>query len=186
MLLQADSPRPWYDGPAGLVAAVALFLTSCAVLWAYGARFGKWCWKSAKAIHRMSERADAFAQLQEIFEADEVLSPEMKFTMDAEGGCEYISPSFLAHFNWTTRELINNNWEGIIGEESYASVLQKWDRAYKTGKDYQNDQIIIHRDNTRSLCRVRAVPIKDTSGKVKKFRGRIDILTVLPRPRAGN
>ncbi len=135
-----------------------------------------WTYSFIGHLRTLSKRAEMLDEYVSIMQIDSGLSPEMRFTMDGEGRCIDISPSFLSYFGWTEKDLISRNWEGVINENSIEQVVAKWERAYEQGKVYDNKQYINHRDGTKSLCEVRAEPIKDKNGNILKFRGRVDVI----------
>ena len=113
-------------------------------------------------------------RLLEQIEAEQAIIekiPQMVWTKDAEGRNDYCNARFLDYMNFTREEFVNNSW--IVAHPDDVERGQTvWRASVAAGRAYETELRLAPKGVAAyRWFLVRAVPLRDASGRVVKWYG---------------
>lgn len=96
---------------------------------------------------------------------------EFHWSTLADGTTDWLCPSFQAYFNLSVRDAGEWGWLVIIHPEDAANMHAQWEKAVRTGDPYKAKARFRCYDDRYRWTVNRAVPVRDSSGKIVKWNG---------------
>lgn len=156
-LKSADGTYNWFLGKA-----LPLFNTDGDIL--------KW-FGSNTNIEFQKEAEQTLIKSREQFKELAELVPEKVSYADASGQVEYYNKSWLHFTGKGLEELKKNGWLKVIHPDERRNVLDKWKASVLKGSKFEVEMRCLNRKGEYKWHLSRAVPVKDETGKVRKWIG---------------
>jgi two-component system CheB/CheR fusion protein len=133
---------------------------------------------SASDIHvivrEATLRKQAVAALREgelrIRQLAEVL-PQLVWTGSPDGGCDYVSPQWVAFTGVPEQRQLGAGWLEQVHEEERAAVAAAWAAALRSGEPFRSALRIRHRDGGYQWFDTHVCPLRDAAGRIVKWFG---------------
>lgn len=97
--------------------------------------------------------------------------PQMNFTCDEQGNCDYLSPQWLEFTGQSERAQLGPGWLSRIHPEERGTVLHRWHLMTQTRKFFEAEFRIRRFDGIYRWFRTRAAPQTDERGRVIRWFG---------------
>ncbi len=110
------------------------------------------------------EDADRFKTLAEVM-------PQKMNTTDAAGNVDYYNQQWLDYTQMNFEQLKDWDWDKIVHPDDLASTVKKWQYSIDTGKEFNIEQRILRHDGVYHWHLTRAIPHKDSNGKIIAWIG---------------
>jgi PAS domain S-box-containing protein len=163
----ADAARRWREGDLSARAAVGtgdlapLTADFNAMAAALEARDDQ---------RRRAEEALAESERRYHFMADSV--PQIVWTADPNGALDFIGARLAEYIGVADiGTYLGWGWVDVLHPEDVPGTLAAWDGARRTGSDLDFEYRLRRHDGTYSWHLVRAIPMRDASGRVVKWFG---------------
>jgi PAS domain S-box-containing protein len=118
-----------------------------------------------EAIEALQEQDEKIHALFDIF-------PQMIWTANPNGALDYVNAPFNAYTGWQPGKAPEKEWLSIIHEDDHALSLERWSHSLETGKPYEVEHRIRRASDGAYIWHVvRAVPVRDQQGAIKKWIG---------------
>ncbi|PAW78151.1 MAG: hypothetical protein B9S32_08120 [Verrucomicrobia bacterium Tous-C9LFEB] len=126
-------------------------------------------------LHRLRRQAEILAlksqQAEERFRQLAEALPQMVWTTDAEGVCEYMSPQWLEYTGATMESQLGLGWIEVIHPDDRARTLEEKDRALADKNGFRVEYRIRRHDGHYRWFDTRAMPLRDETGRIIKWIG---------------
>ncbi|MEO6252034.1 MAG: PAS domain S-box protein, partial [Ferruginibacter sp.] len=99
------------------------------------------------------------------------LMPQKVWTSDAEGNKDYFNKTLLDYTGLTTDELKGTGWQKAIHPDDWEKDKNQWEESISTGKNYEAENRLLHKDGKYLWHLTLAVPLKDDAGNIKMWVG---------------
>ena len=100
------------------------------------------------------------------------LNPQAIWMGSADGSITYANQRLLDYIGQTLDTMREGGWLNAVAEEDNERVREGWERAIRTGGEFDVEARIIRaRDNASRWWRIRALPIRDEAGAVLHWLG---------------
>ncbi|WP_339759795.1 PAS domain-containing protein [uncultured Hoeflea sp.] len=93
------------------------------------------------------------------------------WTATADGKIEWLNDRVLAYSGETAEKLKGDGWAGIVHPEDFPGAAAAWSEALDSGEVYQVEFRIRRHDGNYRWHVVRAMPVKDETGEVRRWVG---------------
>jgi diguanylate cyclase (GGDEF)-like protein/PAS domain S-box-containing protein len=111
-------------------------------------------------------------QLQQDFHQFAEAMPQIVWTARADGTVDYASGAFRDYIENLIPELLGQRWMNTIHPDDVDRCIAAWSKSIQTGSVYSIDLRLGRRDpGSYRWHLVRAVPIRDESGRIDKWYG---------------
>ncbi len=118
-----------------------------------------------KRVHQaLMESEERFRQL-----ADSM--PQLVWTSDAAGAIDYINRRQEEFTGYSRDERGSWQWMQPLHPEDVSFTLEAWNRSMKTGEYYEAEHRIKRKSGEFRWHLSRAIPVKDSSGRIIKWYG---------------
>ncbi len=97
--------------------------------------------------------------------------PQLVWTCDADGNCDYASPQCLAYTGAGADSHYGRGWRDFVHPDDRETMYAAWESAHSTGEEYRGEFRMRRYDGTHRWFDGRAVPMRDDSGRVVKWLG---------------
>ena len=97
--------------------------------------------------------------------------PQMMWTADADGSCDYFNERFLEYAGKTLGELRGFAWQSLVHPEQQAAVRERGARSLASGEAHEAEVQLRSREGTYRWFLSRGLPLRDGEGKVVKWLG---------------
>ncbi|NJW51547.1 CheR family methyltransferase [Salinimicrobium oceani] len=154
-LKSANGTYNWF-----LIKALPLFSTDGEII--------KW-FGSSTNIELQKEAEQALFKSREHFKELAELIPEKVSYADPVGNVEYYNRSWLQYTGLNLQELKDSGWIKIIHPDERRKVVESWKACLASGSDFEVEMRCLNRKGEYKWHLSRAVPVKDDTGKVKKW-----------------
>lgn len=125
-------------------------------------------------LEELSDREERFRQIAENVR-------EVFFMISAKTDeILYISPAYEEVWGRSCQSLYEDpqSWLSAIHVEDSFKALATIETQFRTGDDFEEEYRIVRPDNTIRWVRVRAFPVRDVMGKVSRFVGIAEDITI--------
>jgi diguanylate cyclase (GGDEF)-like protein/PAS domain S-box-containing protein len=123
---------------------------------------------------RLAERQQAETALRESnARAYEMLDsiPQIIFENDAEGLCTYLSPQWYDFAGRARGDDLGIRWLDRVDPADVPRVTAIWQACVDEGRAYETEFRLLHRNGSYRWCLARAVPYRDSGGRILKWLG---------------
>lgn len=93
------------------------------------------------------------------------------WTAKPDGKLDWLNDRVLDYSGKPAEQLKDDGWAGIIHPEDLPAVAAAWSESVKTGEVYQSEFRIRRHDGDYRWHVVRAMPVKDEKGQVRRWVG---------------
>jgi PAS domain S-box-containing protein len=97
--------------------------------------------------------------------------PHLVWTCAADGACEYLSPQWVAYTGRTEAEQLGEGWLSSVHPDDVPDLRKKWTVAIAAGGTFAAEFRIRRADGQYRAFQTRAVPVRDTAGRIVKWYG---------------
>jgi two-component system cell cycle sensor histidine kinase/response regulator CckA len=97
--------------------------------------------------------------------------PQLVWTCDLQGICDYLSPQWAAFTGVPVEKHIGRGWIEALHPDDRQSVLDGWQAAFESESGYQTEFRLRRHDGTYRWFDTRATPLRAPDGKVRKWLG---------------
>lgn len=98
--------------------------------------------------------------------------PQIFWTTDAEGIADYYNKNWYEYTRLAHKESITSEWKKVFHPDDVQKTYDLWMECVRTGRPYENEYRYLRAsDKTYRWHLGRAVPLKDTDGKIVKWFG---------------
>jgi PAS domain S-box-containing protein len=97
--------------------------------------------------------------------------PELVWTCDGPGPCDYLSPQWLAYTGIPEHEQLGSAWLNQIHPDDRAHTITSWNRAAVEGGIFDVEFRIRRHDGVYRWFKTRATPLSNDRGRVVKWFG---------------
>jgi PAS domain S-box-containing protein len=122
----------------------------------------------------VTEHVRVRKEAQAASEANRVLAaaiPQQVWTATADGALDFVNDRVLHYFNASREEVLGAGWQSVIHPEDLPRCLELWAGALKTGEEYEVEFRLRRFDGTFRWHLGRALPLRDTEGRILKWFG---------------
>lgn len=112
----------------------------------------------------LRESENRFRQLAESL-------PQLVWTCQADGACDYLSPQWIAYTGVPEAAHLGYGWLEQLHPDDRRPVIDRWREANAAGHDFDTEFRIRRGDGIYRWFRTRAVPLRDGEGAVIKWFG---------------
>ena len=98
-------------------------------------------------------------------------APDIIFSRQPNGGRDYISGRFYEYTGAPTGSAVGLGWMEYLHPDDKDASFQHWMRCVESGETYESEYRIRSADAQYRWFRARAVPLRDSDGKVVKWYG---------------
>ncbi len=95
----------------------------------------------------------------------------MVFTATPDGKNQYVSDAVSKLTGETASTALGHGWTGFVHPEDLAGVMKLWDASVLSGEPYEAEYRVRQADGSYRWAFVRAVPVRDETGKVVQWVG---------------
>lgn len=111
------------------------------------------------------------AQRNQELDAIVQTAPDIIFSRQPDGGREYISSRFYEYTGAESGSAIGYGWMEYVHAEDKEPSLAQWMRCVETGETYESEYRLRGADGGYRWFRARAVPLRDSEGRIVKWYG---------------
>jgi PAS domain S-box-containing protein len=97
--------------------------------------------------------------------------PQLVWTCEAEGNCDFLSRRWVEYTGVPAEQQLGLGWIEQVHPEDRQRLTQCWQTAVATASDFEVEFRIRRYDDTYRWFDTRAIPLKDTQGRVLKWIG---------------
>jgi PAS domain S-box-containing protein len=102
--------------------------------------------------------------------------PEVLFTADADGACDYVSRRFSDYTGLAPADCLGRGWAAAIHADDRDRTVSTWERSLRTGQPFEVEYRLRRADGEHRWFRSRAIPIPaDESTATRWFGVAMDI-----------
>jgi PAS domain S-box-containing protein len=117
--------------------------------------------RAQEALHESESR---FRQLAESL-------PQLVWTCNADGRCDYVSPQFVDYTGIPAAEQLGFDWLNQIYPGDREPLMTAWNRTLSAGEPFDVEYRIRRNDGQYRWFKTRAVALRDSGNKVVKWFG---------------
>lgn len=170
--------RGYYDAPFGLTILVSSTIVVFSVL----------IWSSASLLNALdAERTDAEQQRRESeanFRQLAQVLPQIVWFTQANGSVEYFNEQWYEYTGQTPQEALDWGWRPVIHPDDLAHCLSRWRHSLETGEPYSVELRFRRASDQAYRWHLgRALPLRDSAGKIVRWFGTATIYTTTRKPR---
>lgn len=97
--------------------------------------------------------------------------PQLVWTCDETGNCDYLNNRWLAYTGQTLTGSLGKTWLAVVHPDDVAAAQTVWTQAVATGQVYEAEFRMRRADGVYRWHLGRAVPYKETDGEITKWFG---------------
>jgi PAS domain S-box-containing protein len=98
--------------------------------------------------------------------------PQMIWTSLPDGQTDYVSRRWCEYTGFDTEQSVGRGWETAIHSEDLPEYLTKWERSLQTGETLETEYRLRRASDRIYRWHLgRAVPVRDSKGKIVKWFG---------------
>ena len=97
--------------------------------------------------------------------------PQMVWTALPSGALDYYNQRVSDYGGIPIEQLVGSGWTAMLHPDDVARSIERWERSLKTGEDYEVEFRLRHKAGEYRWHLVRALPMRDSGGKVVKWFG---------------
>ena len=97
--------------------------------------------------------------------------PQLIWTCQADGPCDYLSPQWVAHTGVPEADQLGYRWLEQLHPDDRERVIGEWSATAPRGDAFDIEFRIRRHDGVHRSFRTRAVPLRDEHGNVLKWLG---------------
>lgn len=114
-----------------------------------------------------AEGTTDLAKFRELAEA----MPQLVWTCDADGVCDYLGPQWVEYTGTPAREQLGSAWLRMLHPDDQERVKREWALAASTPQRFDIDFRIRGKDGSYRWFKTRAVPVLSPEGRVVRWLG---------------
>jgi PAS domain S-box-containing protein len=122
-------------------------------------------------ITEREQAQQALRESQERYQALAESLPNLIWTCNAYGWCDYLSRQWVEYTGRPVEELLGYDWVRQLHPEDRQRVKADWSEAAVRGDQFDIEFRICRADGAYRWFKARAVPLRDASGRVVKWFG---------------
>lgn len=150
MSVHQAAPRHWTEDEVALVKSVA-----------------NRCWESIERTRIARELRSSEERYRALSES----VPQLLWSCDAEGECDYLSSQWVAYTGIPEGDQLGYKWLEVVHPEDRESTSKIWRAAIEDRGDYDVDFRIQRHDGAYRWFKARGRRLRDASGKVLRWFG---------------
>jgi PAS domain S-box-containing protein len=97
--------------------------------------------------------------------------PHLVWTCGPDGKCDYLSPQWLTYTGLPEQEQLGEGWLQFVHPDEQATLISKWNANTAVGGIFDTEFRIRRADGKYRWFKTRAVPVRDTGGRIIKWYG---------------
>ena len=97
--------------------------------------------------------------------------PQLVWTCNSTGACDYLSPQWLAYTGAPEAEQLGYGWQDRLHPDDRERAATRWREAAGNGLNLAVEFRIRRHDGAYRWFRTLAVPLRDASGRIRKWFG---------------
>lgn len=97
--------------------------------------------------------------------------PHMLWTCTAEGGCDYLSPQWVAYTGVPASQHLGERWLEQLHPDDVEPARAQWAHSARSCEPFDSQLRIRRHDGVYRWFKTRVVPARDASGKIVKWCG---------------
>ncbi|MEJ1974504.1 MAG: PAS domain-containing protein [Lacunisphaera sp.] len=97
--------------------------------------------------------------------------PHLVWTCTPDGQCDYLSPQWITYTGLPELDQLGLGWLERVHPDDKAGLMVKWTDATASGHVFDTEFRIRRADGKFRLFKARAVPVRDTQGRIVKWYG---------------
>jgi PAS domain S-box-containing protein len=97
--------------------------------------------------------------------------PHLVWTCAPDGDCDYLSPQWLTYTGLPEKEQLGRDWLQFVHPDDQSALAAKWNLATAAGTIFDTEFRIRRVDGKYRWFKTRAVPVRDTEGRIVKWYG---------------
>jgi PAS domain S-box-containing protein len=157
----------YYGTPFG----IALFASANALV------FAGLTWWHAGQLNDMDARreaadaaaTEALAESEKRYRSIAESLPQLVWTCDADGRCDYLSPQWTAYTGVADR--LGESWAPQVFPQDLGLAQSQWTWSVKSGDPFDSEIRLRRADGAYRWFRTLAVPVRDREGRIIKWFG---------------
>ncbi|MES1147249.1 MAG: PAS domain S-box protein, partial [bacterium] len=122
-------------------------------------------------ITARKQSEEAIRASKEQYEALAESIPHLIWTCQGNGNGDFLSKQWESYTGRSNKDVVGYVTERVIHPDDRPRVDAEWERAIENGTDFKEEFRLLRRDGEYRWFSGRAVPLKDSSGKVIKWFG---------------
>jgi PAS domain S-box-containing protein len=105
--------------------------------------------------------------------------PQMVWTGDSEGRCDFVSPQWLEYTGLSLPQCMDDGWAVALHQSDREAVVARWREAVARASIFDMEMRVRAANGSYRWFKVRGVPIYDTRGHVRQWFGTATDITDL-------
>jgi PAS domain S-box-containing protein len=130
-------------------------------------------WASAKELGQQVQgwQDDQRRQAEERYRTLAEAVPHIIWTATPTGLTDYINRRGSEYSGMALGEAMGSGWQGKVHSDDLPEALRRWQRSLSTGEDFEVEYRLLRSDGVYRWNLVRAVPVRDSEGRIIKWFG---------------
>jgi PAS domain S-box-containing protein len=97
--------------------------------------------------------------------------PQLVWTCDADGSCDYLSPQWAAYTGVPEQVQLGSGWLDAVHPEDRTRVVAAWEASFRSRQTFETNCRIRRSDGVYRSFQTRAIPLCSSDGGVTKWFG---------------
>jgi PAS domain S-box-containing protein len=97
--------------------------------------------------------------------------PQLAWTCDSSGACDYLSPQWVHYTGRPAEEQLGYGWLGRLHPEDRATTQARWEEVAAAGLNFETEFRILRHDGVYRWFRTLAAPLRDADGRISRWFG---------------
>ena len=111
--------------------------------------------------------------------------PQQVWTARPDGGLDYVNERSVEYLDRTPEQLFEWGWQDVLHPDDLALCLEHWSRSLETGEPYEIEFRMRRAGDGQYLWHLgKALPFRDSSGKILKWFGTTTDISEIKRTEA--
>jgi PAS domain S-box-containing protein len=97
--------------------------------------------------------------------------PQLVWTCDPEGNCDYFNPQWQAYTGAPLRAHLGHGWHEVIHVDDRDGFAKSWSRALGGGAVFDADVRLRHAEGSHRWFKMRSIPVRSAEGVITRWFG---------------